>query len=64
MLVEVYPYKNRTDRIKHYSDAGFYIRQNSGVLYVEAVDIYPNSYTYEETDIPVEEAPPEIGEQV
>lgn len=46
-------------RIRHYSDAGFKIRQiETGILYDDAVDVMPCKYTYEETDelIPVEDA--------
>lgn len=41
--------------IKTYSDQDVKIRQiETGVLYGEAVDIFPCPYTYEETDIPIE----------
>lgn len=43
------------DRIRHYSDAGFKIRQvETGLVYDDAVDVIPCRYTYEETDIPIE----------
>ena len=55
MIAVEYPWNNRPDRIRHYSDIGMMIRQEqTGNLYVEAVDIYPTQYTYTETDIPVE----------
>lgn len=39
-----------------YSDKGVRIRQiETGVVYDEAVDIAESSYTYEETDIPIED---------
>jgi hypothetical protein len=42
------------NRIRHYSDAGMMIRQiETGVIYVDAVDVVPCRYTYEETDIPI-----------
>lgn len=42
------------DRIRHWSNLGFKIRQvETGILYEDAVDI-PGLYTYEETDIPIE----------
>lgn len=47
------------NRIRHYSDAGFKLRQiETGVLYDDAVDVLPCKYTYEETAklIPVEDA--------
>ena len=58
MLKVNYPHNGRTDRIRHYSDSDRMILQKeTGVLYAEAVDVYPARYTYEETDVPVE--PPE-----
>lgn len=48
-------------RVRHYSDAGFMIRQiETGRLYEDAADRIPCRYTYEETDIPIPE--PEIEE--
>ena len=45
-------------RIRHYSDAGFKIRQiETGVLYDDAVDVLPCRYTYGETDEPISEEP-------
>lgn len=50
-------------RIRHYSDAGFMIRQiETGRLYEDAVDRFPCRYTYEETDIPIPVIEPEITE--
>ena len=40
-------------RTHTYSDAGFKIRQETGVVYDDAVDSVPHTYT--ETDIPIEE---------
>ena len=38
-----------------YSDQGFMLRQiETGVLYSEAIDIEGTSYTYEETNEPIE----------
>ena len=55
MLQIDYPHNGRTDRIKHYSDAGMMIRQNeTGNEYAEAVDVYPCKYTYSETETPIE----------
>lgn len=52
-------------RIRHYSDAGFKIRQiETGVLYDDAVDVLPCKYTYEETDEPIDEEPLEADEVV
>lgn len=51
------------NRIRYYSDEGYYIRQvETGVLYEDAAHDLPVQYTYEETDelIPVTE--PEIEE--
>ena len=55
MIVEVYPYNGRTDRIKHYSDSGYYILQrDTYVEYEEAIDVYPTQHTYVETDHKIE----------
>lgn len=44
------------DRIRHYSDRGMMIRQvETGILYEEAVDYLPCMYTYEETELPIDE---------
>ena len=46
------------DRIRYYSDEGYYIRQiETGVLYEDAAHNLPCLYTYEETDelIPIRE---------
>lgn len=41
--------------IRHYSDENMMIKQvETNILYVDAVDWVPCSYTYEETDIPIE----------
>lgn len=46
------------NRIRHYSDAGFKLRQiETGVLYDDAVDVVPCKYTYEETDELIDEEP-------
>ena len=53
------------DRIRHYSDAGFKIRQiETGIIYDDAVDIVPCPYTYEETDKPIEDDSAEIPAQL
>lgn len=44
------------NRIRHYSNAGYFIRQiETSNLYEDAVDIQPCPYTYEETDILIRE---------
>lgn len=54
MLKVEYPWNDRFDRIRHYSDENKIIRQiDTGDLYEDAVDIYPTDHTYEETDIPI-----------
>lgn len=59
-LVVDYPYNGNENLIRHYSDAGFTIRQiETGNEYGEAIDRYPSKYTYEETDNPIE---PEVEE--
>lgn len=51
-------YTQRKDGVKlyrTYSDAGMMIRQNeTGVEYAEAIDVEGASYTYEETDMPID----------
>ena len=51
-------YKQRKDGVKlyrTYSDAGMMIRQNeTGVEYAEAIDVESASYTYTETETPIE----------
>ena len=43
-------------RVRHYSDEGFKIRQiETGIVYDDAVDVVPCRYTYEETDVPIED---------
>lgn len=45
-------------RERRYSDRHMKIRQvETGFLYDDAVDVVPCRYTYEETDIPIEEEP-------
>lgn len=56
MIVTEYPWNGRDDRIRHSSDSGKMIEQiETGVLYAEAVDVYPPRYTYRETEIEQEE---------
>ena len=51
-----YPWKGRTDRIRHYSDAGMKLLQtDTGELFDDAVDVYPTNHIYEETNIPIEQ---------
>lgn len=58
MLIEEYPWNGRTDRIRHYSDAGMMIEQEqTGRRYEDAIDVYPTAYTYTETDEPIPEPP-------
>lgn len=50
-------YKTREDGVnlyRTYSDEGFYIIQDqTGVKYVEAIDVEDAPYTYTETDEPI-----------
>lgn len=49
--------------VKHYSDSGMLIRQiETGFLYSEAIDINPCPYTYEETNLPIDEPEEEVDE--
>lgn len=44
-------YLNNGTLIKHYSDAGYMLLQNeTGIKYVDPVDVVPCVYTYTETD--------------
>ena len=51
-------YKTREDGVnlyRTYSDQGFMLRQNeTGILYGEPIDVEDAPYTYEETDILIE----------
>ena len=50
--------------VRHYSDEGFKVLQKeTGILYDDAVDVIPCRYTYEETDIPIEEPEEEEEER-
>ena len=50
-----FEYVENGERIRHYSDRDFKIRQiETGVIYDDAVDVLPCRYTYEETNEPIE----------
>ncbi len=55
MIVE----EKLSDRlVKHSSDRDvMMLQKQTGLLYAEAVDVIPCRYTYEETDISIEEEP-------
>ena len=51
------------DRIRHYSDKNMKIRQiETGIVYDDAVDIYPCPYTYEETNEPIDDGDEELSD--
>lgn len=51
MIQVEYPHNNNYNLIKHYSDAGYMILQKeTGIEYIEAVDLITTNYTYEETN--------------
>lgn len=58
MLIKEF-YRTREDGVnlyRNYSDENFKIKQNeTGNIYDEAIDIEGSIYTYEETNIPIEE---------
>ena len=58
MLIKEF-YGKRKDGVnlyRTYSDENFKIRQiETDVLYDEAIDVEDSTYTYEETNIPIEE---------
>ena len=66
MLHQEY-FRTRGDGVvltRTWSDAGMKIRQiETDILYDEAIDIEPLRYTYEETDIPIEEEAEENAEE-
>lgn len=68
-VAKEYPYidymgNERTDLERHYSDAGKMILQvETGVVYSEAVDVYPCRYTYKETEEYIPEEEPERGDK-
>lgn len=63
MIKEQYPFIEdngniRTDLIKHWAEDEngvqyLMVQNETGVMYAEAVDIYPCPYTYSQTDIKV-----------
>lgn len=65
MAIKTEFYKTREDSVNLYrtfSDKGLYILQNeTGIEYGEAVDVEGASYTYTETNKPIEEADDEIA---
>lgn len=58
-------YKTRKDGVnlyKSYSDENFYIKQiETGIEYMEAIDVEDAPYTYEETNKKIEEEPSTDG---
>ena len=65
MLIKEF-YIKRKDGVnlyRTYSDENFKIRQiETDVLYDEAIDVEDSNYTYEETNIPIEEEEVEYEE--
>lgn len=59
-------YQIRNDGVnlyRTYSDEKLKIRQlETGYIYDEAIDVEDSNYTYEETDMKIEEPEVEIGE--
>lgn len=42
--------------VRHYSDKKVCLKQvETGIVYEDAIDLIPCEFTYEETDIPIEE---------
>ena len=61
MIVEQYPYiddngKEHSNLIRHYTDDATktLLQVETGVMYDDAIDIYPCPYTYKEVDKPQE----------
>ncbi len=58
-------YLENFQRVRHYSDKDYYIRQiETNILYEDAVDVIPCKYTYEETGIPIDHSEPEEEEEI
>ena len=62
MIIEQYPYIDeygtaRDNLIRHYSDdeTKNLLQVETGIVYEDAVDVYPCRYTYKEVDKPAEE---------
>ena len=68
-IVTQYPYTDEegithSNLVKTYSDENFKIVQvETGLVYEEAVDIYPSRYTYEETNEQIEVPEEETEEE-
>jgi hypothetical protein len=56
-------YLNDFTLVKHYSDRGVMLLQvETGAMYSDPIDIFPCPYTYEETNIPVDEEVIEVND--
>ena len=56
-------YLNDFTLVKHYSDRGVMLLQvETGAMYPDPIDIFPCPYTYEETNIPIDEDVEEVIE--
>ena len=66
-MIQTEPFMTRRDGVelvRTYSDAGFKIRQlETGAIYADAIDVLPLRYSYEETDIRLEEEDMESPEE-
>ena len=69
MIKPQYPYKNEkdivfNDKIKYYSDENYQIIQKeTGRIFDYAIDNYPSKYSYDETDILIDDPMSEIEEK-
>lgn len=51
MIITQHPYEGKDTLVLTKSDSGYRIKQvETGIVYDEAIDVYPCRYTYEETD--------------
>lgn len=51
MIITQHPYEGKDNLVLTQSDSGYRIKQvETGIVYDEAIDVYPCRYTYEETD--------------
>ena len=56
MIIKTIEIINNQEHVLTYSDKNKYIKQvETGILYSSALDVATSNYTYEETDIDIEE---------
>lgn len=66
-MIVIEDYKVRSDGVKlirTYSDAGFRLIRNDGIVYDEAVDVENSGYTYVESEDLIEEVIEDAIEEI